>query len=107
MSPTSLLFLLILGMVGMLLLLEPSRGAFGPHWWLFPSLLIANLVIAVLVIAVIDVLLGQLFPLPDQCPECGTKMEAGCGFYDFAFVPTFTEVLGAVIHVGLLLALRW
>ena len=105
--PTSLLFLLILGIVGTFLSLGPALGVFGQHRWLFPLLLIANIVIVVLIFAAIDGILGMLFPLPDRCSTCGSKMDVGGGFYDFALVPTFSEMLGTVIHVGLLLVLRW
>ena len=108
-TPTSLLFFVLLAVGGLAVLTEAHGALFEPRWWHWPAGFVAELILLLLLLTVLLWVRDTLLPLPGACPTCSEPMvTTTTGFYDFALLPTQSEVLLLVLFVGAHLAfLTW
>jgi len=75
-------------------------------WWSYLLTYILNIVLVVAIFATVDYVLKKARkPLPDICAHCGQEMIRSNGFYDFSFVPQWSEIVLAVAYLGTIKAI--
>ncbi len=108
-TPTSVLFLVLLAVGGLAVLTEAHGVILDPHWWHWPAAFIGEILLASILLGGILGVRNALAPLPDACPRCSEIMiSTSRGFFDFAVMPSRAELMLLVVFVGLHVAfLAW
>ena len=103
-TPTSILVLVTLVGIGCAISIPPAVLKFGDHWWVFVGTIAANMALLAAVIWTSSIVADRFRPV--SCPECGGEIETTSrGFYDSSFVPLASEVVSAVVFLGIVISI--
>ena len=103
------MFFLLLAVGGLGVINGALAEILEPRWWHWPACFIGELVLTLVLVSLVIWLRDALLPMPETCPSCSEPMvPTTTGFYDFALIPSPTEVILLVVFVGLHVAyLAW
>jgi hypothetical protein len=72
------------------------------HWQHFLGILLGEIILLLVAGFVSNKIANLIHGVPKVCPRCGGKIvQQVSGFYDFSIVPHISDVLIAIIFIGL------
>ena len=99
---TSLMFYIVLIGLAAAFIIPRAMRLVDFHWQHFLGILLGEIILLLVAGFVSNKIANLIGGVPKVCPRCGGKIvKEVSGFYDFSIVPHISDVLLAIIFIGL------